>query len=155
MDTGQCIPEALATLLAQQSQLVTGRRDAQMFPLGTDELPLPEGMARHKNGRGIFHFRPERLTCADIETLSRDGRENEILLLGPYSKPEIAHRVRFGEQPVCISERTPEGVEIRTAVGTVETMQEQIDYFEITKDDPSNVVEVVELLPMIKKRMAR
>lgn len=154
MDTGQCIPESAATLVAQQSQLLAGRRDAQMFPLGTDELPLPDGMARHKNGRGVFHFRPERLTAADIETLSRDGRENEILLLGPLSKPEIARRVRNGEQPVCISERTPDGVEIRTAVGTDRTMQEQIDYFEITKDDPSNVVEVVDLLPMIRKRMA-
>lgn len=155
MDTGRCVQESLATLQAQQRQLVDGRRPAQMFPLGTKELPLPDGFARHENARGVFHFAPSRLSGSDIDTLSREGRENEILLLGPYSKPEITWRVvNAREHPVCVCERTPDGIELRSAAGTVETVPEQVCYFEATKDNPRNVVSVSELLPVILNRIA-
>jgi hypothetical protein len=154
LDTGQCVPESLATLQAQQRQLLAGHRPAQMFPIGTDELPLPDGIARHVNARGVFHFWPGRLSGSEIDTLSQDGHENEILLLGPYSKPEIAWRVINGEHPICICERNADGVELRTAAGTADTLPEQIAYFEATKDDPTNVVEVSELLPVLLNRIA-
>lgn len=153
MDTGQCIPESLATLQAQQAQLIAGRRDAQMFPIGTAELPLPAGLDRHRGRRGIFHFWPDRVSSTQIDVLSAAGRENVLLLLGPYSKPEIAERVRAGEQPRCVVEYLPDGTELRAAVGTDVTIPEQIDYFEVTKDDPANTVGVTDLIAVIKRRM--
>lgn len=154
MDTGRCMPESRKTLLVQQQQLIAGKRPAQMFPIGTAELPLPTGMARYQNHRGIFHYDPLQVSAGEVAACSRNGRENEILMLGPFSKPEIAHRVIDGENPICVIEETPNGLEIRSAAGTDETAEEQIIYFEATKDDPSNVVKVMELLPVIMNRLA-
>src|SRR6185436_20934625 len=42
------VPEAPATLQEQQQQLVQGQRRAQLFPKGTEELPLPEGMKKSR-----------------------------------------------------------------------------------------------------------
>src|SRR5690349_5589908 len=105
-DTGLCVPESTATLLLQQRQLVAGRRDVQMFPLGTWALPLPIGLARHENSRGVFHFRPEKISAGKIDELSAQGRENEFLNLGPYSKREIVPRLLAGEKFIAVSEHT-------------------------------------------------
>jgi hypothetical protein len=70
LDTGINIAESPATLRAQQRQLMEGRRDAQMFPAGTPELPVPAGFARHSNARGAFHYRADRLSPQTIDSLN-------------------------------------------------------------------------------------
>jgi hypothetical protein len=154
MDTGQCVPETAATLEGQQRQLIAGRRAAQMFPAGTIELALPDGIGRHQNQRGVFHFDRARLSADAIEACSRRGCENEILLLGPYSKPEIARRVAAGEPACCITEYRPDGVELRSAVGTTTTMREQIAFFEATRDDPANAIVTGDLMAVLARRLA-
>lgn len=140
IDTGVCAPECVATLLIQQRQLVEGRRVAQMFPLGTCELPLPHDCERMENARGVFHFRPEKITAQGIRSMSANGCENLFLNLGPFSKSEIAVRAMAGETVTCITEFAPGGVEVRCAAGTDGTAAEQLAYFESTKEPDSIVV---------------
>lgn len=134
LDTGCCAPESTATLLLQQKQLEAGRRHVQMFPLNTPELPLPEGMRRFENFRGVFHFNPAKITAGEIEQLSLQGRENEYLNLGPYSKYEVVLRHVRGEHLICITEFSRDGVEIRSAIGTGGTIRQQEAYFDSTKE---------------------
>jgi N12 class adenine-specific DNA methylase len=136
-DTGQNVPESRATLKAQQNQLVAGERSAQMFPKGTREMPLPPGMERVETGRGIFHFDPKKLTSAKITEASAAGRENELLGLGSFTKADIA--ARAGERSVTIVERTPDGVEVRAAVGSESTADQQLAEMEKGKS-PGNMV---------------
>jgi hypothetical protein len=153
MDTGCCVPETAATLAVQQAQLVAGKRDVQMFPIGTAELPVPFGFQRHQSTRGIFHFRPDTISAEMIEARSSEGRENEFLMLGPHSKPDVARRICAGERSLTVTEYTPAGVELRSAAGTDKTVNAQLDYFERTKE-AGNVIVVDDLASVIGKRLA-
>ena len=140
IDTGICAPESIETLLLQQWQLKVGRRHVQMFPAGTAELPLPPGLSLHINRRGVFHYDASAISVGAIELLSALGRENEFLMLGPFSKADIAKRAMAGEKVTCIAEYSPDGVEIRCAAGTEGTIAEQRAYFESTKEPGSRIV---------------
>lgn len=145
-DTGKNVPESEPTLLAQQQQLVDGRRPAQMFPVDatgkvTNELPVPDGMERTTTDRGVFHFNPELTTAKDIQALSAEGRENEVLGLGKLSKPEVDEHAANGAQRVAITERTPDGTEVKTAVGTDDTAAATAADLERAKT-PGNTVQV-------------
>lgn len=140
LDTGLCVPESLQTLLIQRRQLVRGDRNVQMFPIGTVELNVPQGFMRHVNFRGVFHYNPDEITPDTIDLASLNGRENEFLLLGPYSKNDIAKRVSKGEEVTCVMEITLDGVEIRTTAATNRTVKRQADYFEQTKEPDSLIL---------------
>lgn len=140
VDTGTNIQESAATLNLQQAALVAGRRSVQMFPLGTPELPLPDGMHRFVNHRGIFHYNPTMIDRKKIAELSAQGRENVFLNLGPYSKYEVALMKLAGAQLVYITEYTYDGIELRSALGTDRTAEEQCQYFEQTKEPGSTIV---------------
>jgi hypothetical protein len=154
LDTGKCVPESMETLLLQQKQLVEGRRPAQMFPKGTPELPLPKGFARFENFRGVFHYDVRKIYAVEIDKLSMAGRENTFLMLGPYSKPEIDMMVANGDRYACVTEMTPEGIELRSAMGTDKTINEQRMYFERTKE-PGNIVAVDALPERVTKWLAK
>lgn len=141
LDTGICAPESEDTLLLQQRQLLRGTRIAQMFTVGTIELPVPEGFARHVNERGVFHYNPFAISENDIDLISLSGSENLILNLGPYNKSDIARRAHQGEAVTCISEYSKDGVEIRSAAASSGTINEQYDYFEKTKE-PDSLIKV-------------
>ena len=122
LDTRKNVAETTATLAAQQEQLLAGRRAAQMFPVDaegnvTNELPLPEGMQRVETERGVFHYNPEQITADEIFSASAKGAENRALNLGSTSKPEAeAAAAQNNEALVTITERTPDGTEVRSAV---------------------------------------
>ena len=105
-DTGQNAQETPETLQHQQRDLRDGRRPVQMFPAGTEGLPAPPGFHATTNERGTFHYDPTKITEDEIHDLSRQGRENEFLELGPVSKAEVEERVARGEKPVAITEYT-------------------------------------------------
>lgn len=151
-DTGLCIPETADTLAIQQCQLLRGIRQVQMFPRGTVELPLPTGMGRYQNERGVFHFSPDRIAAGKIDALSGEGRENEFLMLGPIDKHEVAKRVIAGETLLCVTEHTPNNVEVRSAAGTDKTIDAQRDYFERTKE-PNNTITISDLPRVLDARM--
>ncbi len=140
LDTGTNVKESTATLALQQEALIGGRRSTQMFPLGTPELPLPDGMKRFVNHRGVFHFNPTMIDRQKIAELSAQGRENLFLNLGPYSKYEIALMKLAGASLVYITEYSYDGIELRSALGTDKTADEQRQYFESSKEPGSTIV---------------
>lgn len=122
-DTGANLPESDATLVAQQQQLLEGRRPAQMFPVGTKELPVPPGIGRVVTSRGVFHYNPDKITAAEIVAASAAGRENEVLGLGPMSKADVMDAsAASGQRPVAITERDPFGVEVKAALAAPATV---------------------------------
>jgi|SRR5882724_1686780 len=139
-DTGKNAPESPETLHLQQSQLVRGLRNVQMFPVGTIELELPFGFCRCDNSRGVFHYNPEKIDFFKIDVLSHIGRENEFLNLGPYSKTDIERRCLAGEELKYITEYTDFGIEVRSAVGVASTLEEQYWYFENTREPGNTIV---------------
>jgi hypothetical protein len=100
----------------------------------------------------VFHFRPEEISSSQIESLSRIGRENEILNLGPFSKADIVDRVNAGEQPLCLTERAASGTEIRSASATASTIPVQRQYFETTRE-PDSSIEVRGLVDVLAQRL--
>jgi hypothetical protein len=139
-DTGSNIQESIETLLVQQGRLLAGKRPVQMFPNGTPELPVPDGMKRVTNHRGVFHYNPVQISEKEVLELSLYGYENRFLELGPFSKPEITTRLAHGEEFVVITEYTTGGVEVRTAAGTNKTVATQKEYFERTKEAGNVIV---------------
>jgi hypothetical protein len=136
------IPESEATLKAQQQQLISGPRVAQMFPKGTAELPLPKGMKRIETPSGdVFHYNPDKISPDTILKASASGNENRILGLGPLNKAEALKRIAAGEKATVVTERTPEGVEVRAAVGTEKTAAAQMAAMERGKT-PGNTLQI-------------
>jgi hypothetical protein len=133
------LPETPETLKLQQRQLLSGHRRVQMFPRGTPELPLPRGMSRINHPNGTFHYDPRRIDGRDIHRLSTEGRENDMLDLGPYSKDDVLKRLRGGEVPVAVVERHPDGTEVRAAIGTHTTADRQMAAMNRTKS-PGHIV---------------
>jgi hypothetical protein len=121
-----------------------------MFPSGTAELTIPYGCKRYANIRGIYHFR--NVTMERIKELSEQGRENEILLLGPFNKYDIALRLRNGEKLTYITEYIS-SIELRCAAGTDETIDQQRMYFDKTKE-PNGVIVVGECPERVTRWLA-
>ncbi len=147
LDTRIYAPESKETLELQQVQLVGGRRNAQMFPGGIGELMVPKGCDRYENERGVYHFR--NISVWIVRELSEQGRENEILLLGPFSKYDIALRILGGENLTYITEYV-DGIELRCAIGTDGTIDLQNDYFEQTKE-PGGAIVIGEYPERVKR----
>jgi len=122
----QTEPEGNETLVAQQEQLVSGQRAAQLFPEGTEELPLPKGMKRMDTPDGVFHFNPKLISAEQIHRAVLTGQTNHILELGPVNKTEAMQRAQQGEQPAAVVERQPNGTEVRAAAGTQVTAPGQM-----------------------------
>jgi uncharacterized protein (TIGR02594 family) len=135
------VPEGRDTLEAQQHQLKHGDRPVQMFPEGTHELSVPHGMRRATEDGSSFHYNPRQISPHAIRHLTRSGRENEFLGLGPVSKGEALHRASRGEHPVSIVERRPNGTEVRASAATMETLHHQHAAMERGKD-PGNTIHV-------------
>lgn len=125
-DAYETVPETPETLQYQQEQLKSGHRKVHMFPSGTPELELPEGMARVELDGHVFHYDPRKISQDEISELVSEGRENEFLDLGPFPKEEVLKRLRGGEIPVAVVERHPDGTEVRAAAGTHSTAREQL-----------------------------
>lgn len=147
-DTGKNVPETVQTLCAQQQQLLAGRRLAQMFPLGTRELPLLKKFERVVTERGVFHFNPSLVAEREVRWWSSLRRENLLLGLGPYNKDDVAS---LGEPVLVITERTPEGVEVKAAAGTRSTLLAQVSVLEKLKT-PGNAIAVEDPSAVLAKR---
>jgi hypothetical protein len=151
-DTGLNIPEMLVTLKHQQRELVARRRIAQMFPLGTKELPLPEGFESVTTERGVFHFDPKVVSAHEINQFSKNRRENLILGLGPYNKADVMERHLKGEPLIAVTERAPNGIEVKAALGTHSTVAEQVNEFEQSKA-PGSYVAIEDIKAVLLERL--
>ena len=156
LDTRRNLAESKATLLAQQQQLVRGLRPAQMFPVDADgkvtnELPLPPEMQRVETDRGVFHFNPALIDEATLVKLSGAGRENQPLGLGSQSKADVAARVAKGDPAVAVTERQPDGTEVKTAVATRGTAAQTTAELKASQT-PGNTVQTEPLGQTIQER---
>ena len=156
LDTRQNLAESKKTLLAQQQQLVRGQRPAQMFPVDaegkvTNELPLPPEMSRVETDRGVFHFNPALIDEATLLKLSGAGKENGPLALGSQSKADVAARVAQGDPAVAVTERQPDGTEVKTAVATKGTAQKTAAELEASKT-PGNTIATEPVEQTLKER---
>ena len=139
-DTGTNVPESPATLEAQREQVLAGLKPAVMFPAGTGAEPaLPAGLQRVETPRGVFHFDPAQVSAEQILEASAAGRENEVLGLGPVSKPEVQARAAAGDPAMAVTERTPEGLEVKAAVANASNADVVAASLEAGKT-PGNVV---------------
>ena len=158
LDTRQNLAESKKTLLAQQQQLVRGLRPAQMFPVDADgkvtnELPLPPEMARVATERGVFHYNPAQIDEATLLKLSGVGRENGPLGLGSQSKADVAARVAQGDPAVTVTERQPDGTEVKASVATLGTANQTAAELAASKT-PGNTVQVESLGQVVTERTA-
>jgi hypothetical protein len=135
------IPEPRATLAIQQRELLAGIRNVMAFKEGGAPLPLPEGFERMRFGPDTYDFNPKVYRSAQIIELIQADRIGEALRLGPITKTEAVQRREAGEEPVAVVERTPQGIEVRAAMGTIQTAPEQTAYFMKTQN-PENTVQV-------------
>ena len=150
----ETVPEPHETLVAQQHQLIDGHRRVQMFPRGTRELALPHGISRIVVDGEVFHYDPNRISAEQIRHASANGRENELLDLGQFSKHDIMHRLHNGEMPVAVVERRPDGTEVRAAAGTHVTAQHQMAMMHHTKS-PGNTLHFEDPRHTLSHRMKR
>lgn len=145
LDTGTNVPEKPDSIAEQIAQIGTGDRKAVMVPKGT-VVPAATLSGRTdlkimRTPRGRFIFDPKLVDRSTISKLSAVGRENELLGLGPVSKPAAVADAAAGAAPVAITERTPAGVEVKAAAGTTATLPQQRASLEVQKT-PGNVVAV-------------
>jgi hypothetical protein len=151
-ETAPTVPETRATLLEQQKQLIDGTRKVQMFPEGTKPLRVPKGMGVIKVGNDVFHYRPAEIKANEIRTAAREGRLNDVLDLGPLSKDDVLQRAAAGEPPVAVTERTPDGTEVKTSAATAPTANIQAAHLEATKT-PGNTVQAEHPAKTIDERL--
>jgi hypothetical protein len=154
LDTGMNVPEPPASIAAQQAQVGLGDRKAVMHPKGTPLPVLPPGMGRIATPRGVFDYDPQLITPQAIKRLSMQGRENEILGLGPVSKPEVDKEINKGATPVVITERQPDGTEVKSAVGTGKTAGAQAAALEAGKL-PGSTIDVENPQAVALDRLAK
>jgi len=156
LDTRQNLAESKKTLLAQQQQLMRGQRPAQMFPVDaegkvTNELPLPPEMQRLATERGVFHYNPALIDEATLRTLSGAGQENGPLGLGSQSKADVAKKVAQGDPAIAVTERQPDGTEVKTAISTQGTAQKTTAELERSKT-PGNTVQTEPIAKTVQER---
>lgn len=145
------VPETLQTLKKQQQALIRGNRSAMLFPHRNTELALPKGMRRMKTKGGLLHFDPKKLRPSQIKKADASGKMNEILEMGPVSKEEALARAAKGEMPMAVVERSPDGTEVKAAMGTETTAPEQIAALEASSM-PENQVAVEPVPETILRR---
>jgi len=117
------ISESAKTLKTQQDMFLAGKRKAMLYT--HQEPALPQGAARLVTQHGVFHYNPALIDKKAIEAAVANGRVNEILGLGPYSKTDVLYRVAKGEPLVGVIGRDAGGHEALSAVGTPSTAAEQ------------------------------
>jgi len=129
-------PEAADTIQAQQEKLVNGEVPAMLFPVGTQELAVPEGLARVERPEGVVHYDPREMTAQQAQRLPI----NEIL---GYVQPkeEVLQRAARGEPATVVAETTPAGREVRAAAVSATQAPAQAQLFEQTATPGNRVVE--------------
>ena len=148
------VPEAPETLAAQRKAVRTGKRKAMLYT-PQDKKPIIKGKNIKRisfDDGSVIDFNPSLITEEQIRDSARRGRLNDILDLGPYTKGDVLESMSQGNVPVGVVERTPEGTEVKAAVGTEETAPEQVQALEATKTAPENTVQVEDASALVQGR---
>lgn len=111
-----------------------------LFTEGETPLALPTGMSAVQTQKGVVHFNPELTTALKVKQAVAAGRENEILGLGSENKADVT---AAPGTPAVVTERTPEGVEVKAAAASEAKLPETQATLEESKT-PGNTVQVEE-----------
>ena len=147
-DAGAITPEPQASLAEQHAQLLdpANDREAMLYPKGEQPLDIPDkkafGQVKLPDGRIVQFDKsgPSGFTVAKIRQYAKDDRLNEALGLGPVTKTEALQRMAAGEPGTVTTERTPDGTEVKGAVGTEATAPIQEAHLDAAKT-PGNTVQ--------------
>lgn len=101
----------------------------------------------------IVDFNTAKTNYGEVQKAIRTGKLNELLDLGPYNQQEVAESAAAGAAPVAVTERTPDGTEVKSATGTEETAPEQMQALEDTKSEPENTIVVEDPRRVIEERI--
>lgn len=149
------VAESPETIAIQRDALVAGKRMAVLYPWGT-EIPAEVGGGRFKRvhipNLGVIDYDSRKINGATVRTVAKLGKLNEVLDLGPANKADVAQSIEAGSPEVAVTERTPDGVEVKAAAGTEEIAPDQLATFEQTKADPANEVQVETPAEVIQSR---
>ena len=113
----------------------------------------PAGMNKLTVGGDVVHYDKKQISVAELRKAARAKRLNEVLGLGPFSKDDALAGAARGETPVAVTERTPDGTEVKGAAGTDVTAPTQVASLESGKT-PGNVVRVETPENVIQMRAA-
>lgn len=165
-DTIPTVPESSQTLELQREALRSGKRSAVLYPWGTTVPEKVEGKTiyRVNVSGGVLDYDAATRTDENgrkrpglgkkgIELLDRLGRLNLILDLGPVNKAEVVESIAAGNTPVAVTERTPDGIEVKAAAGTDATAEAQLAALEQSKAAPENIVQVESPEQVIAERV--
>jgi hypothetical protein len=160
LDTGMNVPEAPQSIMEQVKQIGTGGRKAVMVPkngvIKKAQLAEIKSNPNYKvlvTPRGRFIYDNRLTGPAEIKKLSAEGRENELLALGPVPKTQVVADVQAGATPGALTERTPAGVEVKGVATSDATLPEQAAALEATKT-PGNVIALETIEGVTEKRNA-
>lgn len=160
-DTLPTVPEAPATIENQNTALLDpkNKRKAVFIPNSSyeaGEVNEPEGktIGRVVLPEGILFFNKAKgYTAQDVRTLYKSGRLGSVLGLGDFTKADVAASAARGNPTVAVTERTPEGTEVKAAAGTTETAPDQLAALEANKT-PENTVQVEAPEQVVADRLA-
>lgn len=161
-DTLPTVPEAPETLEVQAAALADRKnpRRAVWIPdetiaAGGVVTPSGNGIRAMPLDGGVLYWNQTKtgLGPRAIEQLYKRGNLGQLLGLGPITKADVAASAAQGNPPVAVTERTPDGVEVKAAAGTVETAPEQVAALE-AEAAPENTVQVEAPQNVIAQRLA-
>lgn len=161
-DTLPTVPEAPETLEVQAAALADRKnpRRAVWIPdetiaAGGVVTPSGNGIRAMPLDGGVLYWNQTKtgLGPRAIEQLYKRGNLGQLLGLGPITKADVAASAAQGNPPVAVTERTPDGVEVKAAAGTVETAPEQMAALE-AEAAPENTVQVEAPQNVIAQRLA-
>jgi hypothetical protein len=150
------VPEAPATLDAQAAQLQDGQRAVMMVPKGSKAPAFDQGKnipPRIQFNGDTYFYDPSKVNVAKIIRAAKGGKQNELLGLGPVDKATAVARAQQGETPVAVTERAPDGTELKAAAGTDQTAPVQAAALEAQKA-PGSTVQVERPEQVLQMRQA-
>lgn len=150
------VPEAPETIEVQREALRSGNKAAVLYPMGSIAPPeLGKGFKRIKLPKvGVIDYDARRFKDWEVRAIVKAGNMNQLLEMGPYNKEDVAASTAAGSPPAGVVERTPEGVEVKAAAGTVATAPEQVEALERAKAAPENTVTVEDPAQVVVDREA-
>lgn len=151
--TDNAVPEAPNTLQLQQQAMMQGKRDVMVFKAGENALPVPPGFKQTKVGPDLYQYNPGKYTAGQIQTMVRKNTIGEALGLGPITKDAAVQGVQAGQAPVAVTERAPDGTELKAAAGTDQTAPVQVASLEAQKS-PDSTVQVENPQNVVAQRVA-
>ena len=150
------VPEAPQTLDLQMRELQEGKRDVMVYKNGEGYSGKPPpGMAitAGPDSKDVYVYNPRKISASDISEAIKNNTIGQKLGLGSVNKEQVETSMRQGGQPIAVTERTPDGVEAKTAAGTDQTAPGQVAEMEAQKS-PGHTVQVESPATVLDQRAA-